>query len=219
MKDSPPCHIRQTLLSRKPREYSLEVAALSVLIVLVISVVAWRNGAALLPILAATSQGVLQEHDYWRLGTAIAVHADLVHFLSNAIFLVLFPYLLFGYFGFWVFPVLAVVMSGLTNYLSLLTYAPAVALVGASGLVYWMTGFWLSMYLLVNRNMAFGTRVMRVVVVALVVLVPTTFQEKVSYRTHAIGFGLGVGSAFAYFHRHQESIRAAEVVELENSEL
>jgi rhomboid protease GluP len=219
MTDVPPYRVLETLLSRKPRASSLEVAVLSISAILGVSLLAWWNGADLLPTLAATSQGVLQEHEYWRLVTSIAVHADLEHFLSNAIFVAAFSYLLFGYFGFWVFPVLGVVMTGLAHYLSLLSYSHAVGLVGASGLVYWMTGFWLSMYLLVNRNLGLGTRVMRVVVVAMVVLLPTTFQENVSYRTHAIGFGLGVGSAFAYFLMYRESIRTAEVVEVEEEDL
>jgi rhomboid protease GluP len=207
--------VRQTLLSRKPRPYSLEVAALTISAILSVSLLAWQNGAALLPTLAATSRGVLQEDEYWRLLTAIAVHADLVHFLSNALFLAFFPYLLYGYFGFWVFPVLGLVMTGLAHYLALLSYPPSAALVGASGLVYWMAGFWLTMYTLVDRTLSLGRRVMRVVVVILVVLLPTTFQEDVSYRTHAIGFGLGVVSAVAYFQRHRESIRGSEVVEVE----
>ena len=215
MEGFPPRRVRETLLSRKPREYSLEVAALTILTILGISLLAWQNGGALLPTLAATSEGVLEKQEYWRLVTAVAVHADLAHFFSNAIFLAFFPYLLFGYFGFWVFPVLGLVLAGLTNYLSLLTYPPEVSLVGASGLVYWMAGFWLSMYLRVERSLGLGKRVMRAVGVALVVLFPTTLQENVSYRTHAIGFGLGAVSAFVYFQRHRESIRAAEVVEVE----
>ncbi|MCZ6752248.1 MAG: rhomboid family intramembrane serine protease [Acidobacteria bacterium] len=215
MESFPSRRVLETLLSRKPREYSLEVGALSFLTILGISLLAWQNGAALLPTLAATSEGALKEHEYWRLMTAVAVHADMAHFFSNAIFLALFPYLLFGYFGFWVFPILGLGLAGLTNYLSLLTYPAEVSLLGASGLVYWMAGFWLSMYLLVDRSLGLGKRVMRAVVIALLVLFPTTLQENVSYRTHAIGFGLGVVSAFVYFRRNRESIRAAEVVEME----
>ncbi len=216
MEGFPHRRVRETLLSRKPREYSLEVAALSVSTILGISLLAWKNGAALLPTLAATSDKVLEEQEYWRLLTAVAVHADLAHFFSNALFLTFFTYLLFGYFGFWVMPVLGLVMAGFTNYLSLVTYPPQVSLVGASGLVYWMAGFWLSMYLLVDRRLSLGMRALRAVVVALVVLIPTTFQANVSYRAHAIGFGLGAVSAFAYFQRHRESIRAAEVMEAED---
>src|ERR1019366_9722001 len=132
MKGSSTQCVRQTLLSGKPRTWSLEVAALSIVAIQAVSLLAWRNGAALLPTLAATSEGVVEKREYWRLLTAVVVHADVMHVFSNAIFLAFFSYLLFGYFGFWVFPVLALVMAALTNYLSLLTYPPEVSLVGAS---------------------------------------------------------------------------------------
>jgi rhomboid protease GluP len=207
--------VRETLLSRKPREWSLEITALFLSMIMGISLLAWRNGAALLPTLAATSEGVLKRGEYWRLLTGIAVHGDVMHVLSNAILLTFFTYLLFGYFGFWVFPVMSLAMAGLTNYISLLTYPPEVTLIGASGLVYWMAGFWLSMYLLVERSVGPGKRALRVGSLALLVLLPSSFQANVSYRTHAIGLGLGVVSALVYFRRNRESIRAAEVVELE----
>ena len=191
------------------------MAVISVLVIQGMSLLAWRKGAALLPTLAASSQGILEKQEYWRLLTAVAVHADVVHAFSNAIFLAFFTYLLFGYFGFGVFPALSLIMAGLTNYLSLLTYPPEVSLVGASGLVYWMAGFWLGMYLLVERSVGLGKRILRAVCLALLVLFPSTFQANVSYRTHAIGFGLGTVSAFVYFQRNRESIRAAEVVERE----
>ena len=207
--------VRETLLSRKPREWSLEISALFLSVILGISLLAWRNGAALLPILAATSEGVLKKGEYWRLFTAVAVHEDVMHVVSNVVLLTFFTYLLFGYFGFWVFPVLSLLMAALTNYISLLSYPPGISLIGASGLVYWMAGFWLVMYVLVERSVSLGKRILRAVCLALLVLLPTSFQANVSYRTHAIGLGLGVISAFAYFQYRRESIRAAEVVEWE----
>lgn len=208
-------YVRETLLTRKPREWSLEITALFLSMIMGISLLAWRNGSALLPTLAATSEGVLKQGEYWRLLTAVAVHGDVMHVLSNAILLSFLTYLIYGYFGFWVFPVMSLAMAGLTNYISLRTYPSGVSLIGASGLVYWMAGFWLSMYLLVERSVGPGKRVLRVVCLALLVLLPSTFQANVSYRTHAIGLGLGVVSALVYFQRNRKSIRAAEVVELE----
>lgn len=212
---SPTLRVRETLLTRKPREWSLEVAILSVAVIQGVCLLAWRNGAALLPVLAATSDGVLQKREYWRLVTAIAVHADVMHVASNIVFVGLFAYLLYGYFGFWVFPALSLVMAALTNYVSVLTYPPGVILVGASGLVYWMAGFWLTMYLLVERSVSPGKRVLRAVCLALLVLFPSSFQANVSYRTHAIGLGLGTASALVYFLLKRAPIRAAEVAELE----
>jgi rhomboid protease GluP len=207
--------VRETLLSRNPREWSLEIAGLFLVVILGASLLAGRNGAALLPALAATSEGVFQRREYWRLLTAVAVHADVMHVFSNVILLTFFTYLLFGYFGFWVFPVLSLLMAGLTNYVALLTYPTGVNLVGASGLVYWMAGFWLSMYLLVERSVGPGKRILRVACLSLLVLLPSSFQANVSYRSHAIGLGLGVVSALAYFQRNRKLIRRAEVLEAE----
>jgi rhomboid protease GluP len=215
MADFSTIHVRATLLSTKPREWSWEISALFLIVILGISLLAWQNGAALLPALAATPEGVFEKRQYWRLLTAVAVHADVMHVLSNVILLTFFTYLLFGYFGFWVFPVLSLAMAALTNCISLLTYPPEVNLIGASGLVYWMAGFWFSMYLLVERSVRFGTRVLRVVCLSLLVLAPTSFQASVSYRTHAIGLGLGAMSAVVYFLCKRNSIRAAEVVEVD----
>ena len=84
-------------------------------------------------------------------------------------------------------------------------------------MVYWMAGFWLTMYLLVERSVGPGTRVLRAVCLALLVLFPSTFQANVSYRAHAIGLGLGIISALVYFQLNRNSIRSAEVVELEET--
>ena len=214
MDDARVYRVRETLLSRKPRPYSLQVAAGFVLMIVGTSLLAWWNGGALLPVLAA-SRDALTAQEYWRLATAVAVHSDLQHLFSNVIFLALFSYLLYGYFGFWVFPALGMALATLTNYLSVLSYPPEVRLVGASGLVYWMAGFWLSMYLFVERSLSPGKRLMRAVAIGLVVLLPSTIEVNVGYRAHAIGFGLGVISAFLYFRWNRKRIRAAEVVEVE----
>ena len=84
-------------------------------------------------------------------------------------------------------------------------------------MVYWMAGFWLSMYLFVERSVNPGKRVLRAVCLALLVLFPSTFEANVSYRTHAIGLGLGVVSALIYFQGNRNFIRSAEVVELEET--
>ena len=128
MGNSATLRVRETLLSRKPRKWSFEVAVLSVVVIQAVSLLAWRNGGALLPTLAATREGVVHQHEYWRLLTAVAVHADVMHVVSNAVLLAFFAYLLFGYFGFWVFPVLTVTMGALTNYFSILTYPPEASL-------------------------------------------------------------------------------------------
>ena len=115
--------------------------------------------------------------------------------------------------GFWVYPLLTLALGSLVNYLSLLTYPPGVRLVGSSGLVYLMAGFWLTMYILVERRITLGRRLLHGLGVGLIVLMPSAFQATVSYRTHAFGLAIGIVSAMAYFLFWKPAIRAAEEVE------
>ena len=206
--------IKSTLLSQKPREESLLIALLSVMVLLFVSLLCWRN-PSLLDLLAASRHQVVGEQEYWRLLTTTAVHADLTHFLSNAILFALFTFLLYGYFGFWVFPVAVAALGSLTNYLSLLTYSENVQLIGASGLVYLMAGFWLTTYVLVERTHPLKRRVLVAMGIALIVLVPSNLSPRVSYRTHAIGCGVGIVVALGYFQARKEQIRSLETFQIE----
>jgi len=206
--------IKSTLLSQKPREESFLIALLSVTVLLFVSLLCWRN-PSLLDLLAANRHQVVGEQEYWRLLTTTAIHADLTHFLSNAILFALFTFLLYGYFGFWVFPVAVVALGSLTNYLSLLTYSENVQLIGASGLVYLMAGFWLTTYVLVERTHPLKRRVLVAMGIALIVLVPSNLSPGVSYRTHAIGCGIGIVVALGYFQARKEQIRSLETFQIE----
>ncbi len=206
--------IKSTLLSEKPRDESLLIALLSVIVLFFVSLLCWRS-PSLLNLLAASRHQVLGEQEYWRLLTTTAIHADLTHFLSNALLFALFTFLLYGYFGFWVFPVAVAALGSLTNYLSLLTYSENIQLIGASGLVYLMAGFWLTTYVLVERSHPLKRRVLVAMGIALIVLVPSSLSARVSYRTHAIGCGLGVIVALGYFQARKEQIRSLETLQIE----
>lgn len=209
--------IKSTLLSQKPREGSLWIALLSVMVLLFVSLLCWRD-PSLLNLLAASQHQVVEEQEYWRLLTTTAIHADLTHFLSNTILFAFFTFLLYGYFGFWVFPVAVLALGSLTNYLSLLTYPENTQLIGASGLVYLMAGFWLTSYVLVERSHPLKKRVLVAMGIALIVLVPSSLSPGVSYRTHAIGCGLGVIAALGYFQARKEQIRSLETFHIEEAD-
>ncbi len=145
----------------------------------------------------------------------MAIHADLAHFFSNAIYFSFFTYLLYGYFGFWMFPVALLALGSLTNYLSLLSYSENIQLIGASGLVYLMAGFWLTTYVLVERTHQLKRRVLVAIGIALIVLVPSNLSPSVSYRTHAIGCGTGLIVALGYFQARKQQIRSLETFQIE----
>jgi rhomboid protease GluP len=202
--------IAETYLSRKPRKGSLEVAVWALFLVSCFSILYWKSPPAVASKLPVSLEDVVRNHEYWKLITAILVHADLSHLLSNAIPLTFFTYLLYGYFGTTVFPWFSLLGGALVNLISILTYPVGSQLVGASGLVYWMAGFWLTMFLLIERRYRLLNRIFRCLGFGLITLLPTSFDPSVSYRAHAIGFGLGILFATIYFLRKKEVFLAAE---------
>ncbi len=207
--------VTETFLSRKPARGSLAVAAASVALLLLGSLVYWTNAAGLARFLPASREAVFERSEYWRPFTSILAHSDFEHFAANALVFGLLAFLLYGYYGALVFPVLSLGNGAFTTALSLTTYEPDTNLVGASGVVYWMFGFWLSVYLLIERRLGLGKRIVRALGFSIIVLIPTALKPEVSYRTHAIGFGLGVAFGLIYFAARKSTLRAAERVEME----
>jgi rhomboid protease GluP len=206
--------VRETWLSRRPGVNAQLISALSLLILALGCAFYWNYPGAR-EWLAATREQVFTHGQYWRLWTTSFAHADLGHLLSNSFMFFILGYLLSGYFGVWVFPVAAFIMGGVTNAFSLATYAPEVRLVGASGIVSWMGGAWLTLYLLLNTKVTLTGRWLRSFGVGLMLFAPAeAFDPKISYRTHMIGFLLGAVWAAWYYRRHRSEFRAAEVREV-----
>src|SRR3989304_4919765 len=107
--------VTETLLSRKPARGSLEVAAASVALLLLGSLVYWTNAAGLAPFLPASRETVFERSEYFRLFTSILAHADLEHFAANALVFGFLAFLLYGYYGALVFPVLSLPNRALTT--------------------------------------------------------------------------------------------------------
>lgn len=204
--------IKETHLTRKPASRSHWVALASVAVLFVASVVYWSDVFGLASYLPASRESVYLRGEYWRLATSMLVHADVQHFLSNGVVLGVLAFLLYGYYGVRVYPGWTIVFGTIVTGLSLRTYPAQTSLVGASGVVYLMAGFWLTLYLLLERRVSIGKRLVRAIGFGFIVLVPTAFEPTVSYRTHLIGLLVGVGFAIAYFWKYKDELRAAERV-------
>jgi rhomboid protease GluP len=207
--------IRETFLSRKPERSSSLAGLASIVTIFVTSIIYWENRWNLAQWLPASGETVFHKHQYWRLLTGILVHSDFMHFFSNAIPLAFFSSLLYGYFGFEIFPLLMLALGCLIHLISLMTYPPEATLVGASGVVYCMAGFWLTLYVLIERRYSLANRLMRCIGFFLIVFVPSAFDPSVSYRAHAIGFVCGILSAILYFIKNKKRIRQFESFETE----
>jgi len=213
--DPPVAVVRETLLSRSPHPSSRAFAAAGVATLGVVSAIYWGDVGGLRDALPASGGDVLLRGEYWRLFTCLGVHADGRHLLANAALFGILAYLLRGYFGVVAFPLLPVLMGGVTTALTLPVYRPDTQLVGASGMVYAMAGFWLVLYLLVERRVGPGKRLVRATGFALIVLAPTVLEPQVSYRAHAIGFAVGTLAGAAFFAVRRDRIREAERIEWE----
>ena len=130
----------------------------------------------------------------------------------------IFVFFTYGYFGVWVFPVLSIFGGSVVNLISIATYGDEIRLLGASGLVYFLGAWWLTMYFFIQRQYSLPNRILRLIGIALMVFFPTSFVPTTSYRTHAIGFLCGAVFALIYFYIYKQSIRSYEkykVIEVE----
>ena len=199
-----------TALSRRPHPHS----ALAVITLLLVCGLSSRWHWSSLPgaeLLSASKEAVFANAQVWRLFTTTFVHGDLQHLLSNSYMLSILSFLVFGYYGARVLFVDSIIGAAVTNALSLWTYEPQTRLVAASGLVYYLAGFWLTVYLFVDRRRPFSKRVLRALGVGLIILFPTSFDPQTSYRTHALGAALGALVGCVYFAFNHASLRAQEV--------
>ena len=212
--DSQP-QIVETYLSRAPAKNSASISMLVVGVVFLFSLVYWGNSFGLKDELILDRNLVFQSHEYWRLFTGMLVHADMNHFLSNALPLFLFGYLLYGYFGPRIYPISIFILGAAVNWISIFSYPSGSRLLGASGVVYLTAGFWLTLFVSAERRFSMTRRLIRSVGFAFVMLVSSTFDPSVSYRTHAIGFVTGILFGAVYYFASRDRIRAAEVIGLE----
>jgi membrane associated rhomboid family serine protease len=156
---------------------------------LILSLFAWNTAQANL--FWASGSDIFQHGQWHRLVTALFLHGDASHWASNAWLLVVFGFLLRGYFGRALFPWAALVVGILSNLVTCWWYPPEVRLYGASGMVYGMGALWLALYLRFDAARALPTRLMRASGFALLMFFPQQYERGVSYLAHASGFVIG----------------------------
>lgn len=206
--------LRETWLSRRLDPLGPLVTAIVVAILVATSSLAWFFPESIGAIMPVSQNAVFKSHEYWRLWSALFTHADPGHLLSNLFLFFILGSLLAGAYGKLLFPLVAILAGGLTNLIVVASYAPETQLVGVSGVVYWMGGAWLTLYVFVNRQKSFFQLLLRAIGVSLLLFMPSeAFDPVISYRAHFIGFLNGVLCAGIYFQIMKKEIRAAEVYE------
>lgn len=161
--------------------------------------------------LAASPEKVFGGKEYWRLFTSSFIHGDLAHYLSNSIMLGVMGYYVAYHFKSIMFPITSFLVGILINLIVIWNFPPSTSLVGASGIVYYLWGFWLVLYLNIQKHVPLNRRFMKITGVGIMVLAPTEFRPQVSYYAHGIGLLLGVIIGILYYFFNKKRIHQSEV--------
>lgn len=170
----------------------------------------WNSVEPISRFLVARPENIFVDREYWRLITTIFVHGDLKHLLSNSIMLMVMSYYVYSHYGTKVYPLLSIFMGAIVNIFVLMTFEREISIVGISGVVYFLWGFWLYLFLRIQTQIRFTRRLMKVLIVGSFLLIPEAFEANVSHLAHFLGFVLGVLNALFYYSFNRDRIDSFE---------
>lgn len=186
---------KQSAIYQPPRRESAWFALAFMALALLLSSLSWQG--YITESLAVSQVGLFEQGKWWQSLSALFMHADIVHLISNGWLLVLFGWILKDFGTSFAFPLLALVVGVVTNIATVMTMPAQHQLVGASGMVYGMVAMWIVFYMYYSES-SLKDKWMGSLAFFLVVMFPDTFNPQVSYAAHAIGFGIGILAGLGY---------------------
>ncbi len=205
--------LKKTLLSQKLKSSSFIFTLILVVLISVITALAMNPYWTIYSKLAANPDLVFNQKQYYRLWTTLFVHGGLEHISSNMLLFIPFAVYLINYYGLIFFPIEGIIIGGLINFIVLKTMPSQVSLIGISGVVHWMGAAWITLFFLIDKRITPLPRFIKAFGVALILFVPNTFSENISYSSHLVGFILGIFSGIFYYYRNQKRIHQFDVYE------
>lgn len=191
-----------------------KVAAWFVLtLCLVLSMFYWDSSSPISSYLSANPQLVFDNKEYWRLLTTTFIHGDIHHLMSNSLMLFILTYFVTAFYGSKVSIMLSYFMGMIINLIVLDQYQQNTTLVGASGIVYYLWGFWMSLYIGISKHLSFIKRLVRVGGIFLILLVPTSYSPNTSYMAHYLGYALGMIIGTIYYFINKKDLLKFELWE------
>jgi rhomboid protease GluP len=203
----------RNFLSGKKDNKALFWSVLALFSCLLMSHVYWNFNPGLGEMLAASPNKVFRDGQYWRLFTSTFIHADMSHLLANSYMLAVMGYFVNYHYGAKAYPIFGFIAGIFINLIVISDFSGNNTLVGASGVVYYLWGFWLVLYIFIQRHVSLNRRFMKVTAVGIFVLAPAEFKPQVSYYAHAVGLVLGVISGFAYYLKNRSKYHSYEIWE------
>jgi rhomboid protease GluP len=176
----------------------------------ILSLFYWDSSSPISNYLSASHDQVFVNGEYWRLFTTSFVHGDIEHLLSNSLMLFILTYFVTSFYGSFISLGLGFIMGIAINYFVISQYETNTTLVGASGVIYYLWGFWLVLYLCISKHMHLISRFLRIGGIFFILLVPTTYSPSTSYLAHYIGFGVGFITGLIYYLFYNKKIATFE---------
>lgn len=207
---SPKVQIVQNWFSKKPSKRALEFTLLVALFFIISGNVYISGLFQSTNWMPVTPKSVFAHFELWRLWTALFAHSDLGHLMNNAVLFLPLTYLLIGYFGVFLFPVMGILVGGLINLAVLRTMPYENSLVGMSGVVYWMGAVWLTLFVLIDTRKTTRRRISIALFVAIVLFAPQAYKPEISYLSHLLGFLFGTISGLCYYVFRKSEFKAEE---------
>lgn len=201
-------------LTRKPRKEAFTITLLITTILFLFSYLFLKGSFGLDEKMIANGHLVFDQHQYYRAWTTLLAHADGEHLISNAFLFIPLTYLLYGYYGAILFPFLGLLLGGFINLIVLKTMPDQTALIGISGVVYWMGATWLTLFLLIDHRKKLRYNFAIALSLTLMLFIPDKYQPNISYLSHLLGFISGALTGFIYYKIHRQNFLQSQVVQM-----
>lgn len=201
---------KQNFLSHSRWQNGLFWTFLYILLCLIFSRMQWSGYFES----SATKALTYEAGQWWRLWSSALVHGDLKHLLNNSVMLVIMGYFVSSHYSPLIHPFGSLFIGGIINAIVLYYYPEHVKLVGASGVVHFLWGFWLVLYLFIQRHLKLSRRIMKITIVGMVVLIPSEFHANVSYLAHFVGLASGIVLGLFWWVMRKSYFQAFEKYEV-----
>lgn len=146
--------------------------------------------------------GVFERAEWWRVFTALTLHADLGHLLANLAFGILFAYPASQFVGVGVAWLAIVLGAGVANALDMLLHPPGHSMLGASTAVFTALGLasaftWRRR---ATRSLTWMQRLAPLAAGVALLAFTGTGGEHTDLLAHLLGFVVGAGTGFGLAH-------------------
>ena len=202
--------LKETYLSKFRFPYYWETSLFFILIIVVFSNIYWGHIGELGLPLAGSYHEVFVEKQYWKAWTTTLIHADMDHILSNCSMLLFWGALSTGHYGPYFYPLISFLINGLITLFVISFHEAHTIVLGASGLVYFLGGHWITLYIFIDKKISLPKRIFKGIGVGLVLFSPSSMAQNVSYLSHYLGLLGGIIFGFGHYYSRNKSFQAKE---------